>query len=53
MIHFAETSQAPPSYLILQHVERVVTPKLVPRNCLRYLKTALTMRAWELNLEYM
>ena len=24
MIHFAEISQAPPSYSILQHVERVV-----------------------------
>ena len=28
---------------ILQHIGRVATPKVVPRNCLRYLQTILIM----------
>ena len=39
--HFAEISHAPPTYSILQHIGRVATPKLAPRNCLRYLQTTL------------
>ena len=40
---YPEINQAPPPYSMLQHIERVVTPKLAPRNCLRYLQTALTI----------
>ena len=41
MVHFAETNQAPHSYSMLHHIERVATLKLAPRNVLRYLQTAL------------
>ena len=43
MVHFAEINQAPSPYSMLQHIGRVATPKLVPRNCLRYLQTTLKM----------
>ena len=43
MVPFAEVNQAPSCYLMLQHIGRVETPKLVPRNCLRYLQTTLIM----------
>ena len=43
MVHFAEINQAPPPYSMLQYIGRVATPKLVPRNCLRYLQTTLIM----------
>ena len=43
MVHFAEINQAPPPYSILQYIDRVATPKLVSRNCLRYLQTTLIM----------
>ena len=43
IVLFAELNQAPSLYLMLQHVGRVATPKLVPRNCLRYLQTTLIM----------
>ena len=38
MVHFAEINQAPPTYSVLQYIGRVASPKLVPRNCLRYLR---------------
>ena len=34
MVHFVEMNQ---SYSMLQDIGRVATPKLAPRNCLRYL----------------
>ena len=43
MVYFAEINQAPAPYSMLQHTGRVLTPKLVPRNCLRYLQTTLIM----------
>ena len=46
MIHFADINQAPSSYTMLQHIERVATTELVPRNCLRYLKTKLIIGGW-------
>ena len=43
MVHFAEINQAPSPYSMLQHIGKVATPKLAPRNCLRYLQTTLIM----------
>ena len=40
---FAEINQTPPPYSMLQHTGKVATPKLVPRNCLRYFQTTLIM----------
>ena len=37
MAHFAEISQAPAPYSMLQHIGRVATPKLLPRN--NFIKT--------------
>ena len=37
MVHFAEINQRPSPYSMLQHIDRVAIPKLVPRNCPRYL----------------
>ena len=37
MIHFAEINQLPSPYSMLQDIGRVATPKLIPRNCLRYI----------------
>ena len=56
MVHFAEISQSPPPYSMLQHIGhigRVATPKLVPRNCPRYLQTTLIMREGGLVSEFM
>ena len=39
MVHFAKINQVLLLYSMLQHIRRVTTPKLVPRNCLRYLQT--------------
>ena len=52
MVHFAEINQPPPSYSMLQYIGRVATPKLVSRNCLRYLQTTLIMGGgdWSQNL---
>ena len=52
MVHFAEMSMVPPPYSILHHVRGIATPGLVPRNCLRYLQTTLTMgeEDWSQNL---
>ena len=36
MVHFEEINQAPRPYSILKHIGGIATPKLVPRNCLRY-----------------
>ena len=53
MVHFAEINQAPPPSSILQYIGRVATPKLVPRNCLRYLQTTLIMGEGGLVSEFM
>lgn len=34
---FAEINQVPSPYSLLQHIGRVATTRLVPKNCLRYL----------------
>ena len=52
MTHFAEINQAPPTYLILQYIGRVATPKHVQRNCLRYLQTTLIVKGGGLVLEF-
>ena len=41
MVHFAEINQVPPPYSMLQDIGRVAIPKLVLRNCFRYLQTTL------------
>ena len=41
IVHFAEINQVTPSCSILQNTGKVVTPKLLPRNCLRCLQTTL------------
>ena len=43
MVHFAEINQVPSLYSMLQDIRRVATPKLVPRNCIRYLQITLIM----------
>ena len=53
MVHFAEINQPPPSYSMLQYIGRVATPKLVSRNCLRYLQTTLIMGGGGLVSEFM
>ena len=52
MVHFTEINQAPSQYPMLQFISRVATPKLVQRNCLRYLQTTLIMGDgdWSQNL---
>ena len=52
VVNFAEINQAPSPYSMLQHIGRVPTPKLVPRNCPRYLQTTLIIREgdWSQNL---
>ena len=47
MVHLAEINQAPSTYSMFRHIGRVATPKLVPRNCLRYLQTTLIMGGGE------
>ena len=47
MVHFVEIIQAPPPPL------KLATPKLVSRNCLRYLQTTLIMGGGELVSEFM
>ena len=53
MVHFAEINQSSQPYSMLQHIGRVATPKLVPRNCPRYLQTTLIMGGGGLVLESM
>ena len=53
MVHFAEINQVPSPYSMLQHIGRVVTPKIVPRNFARYLQTELIMGGGGLVLEFM
>ena len=53
MAHFAEINQDLPPYSMLQHIGRVATLKLVPRNCLRYLQTTLIMGEGGLVSEFM
>ena len=53
MIHFAGVNQAPSPYSMLQYIARVATPKLVSRNCLRYLQTSLIMGGGGLVTEFM
>ena len=43
-VHFGDVNQAPSTHLILQHIGKVATKKLVPINCLKYLQTALIIR---------
>ena len=52
MAHFAEMNQLFSPYSILQHIRRVVTPKLVPRTYLRCLQATLIMgeRDWSQSL---
>ena len=52
MVHFADTNQAPSPYSMLHDIVRVATPKLVPRNYLRYLQTTFIMGEgdWSQNL---
>ena len=53
MVHFPEINQAPSPYSMLQHIGRVATPKVVPRDYLRYLQTTLIMGGWGLVSEFM
>ena len=53
MVYFAEINLVPSSYLMLQHIGRVATRKLVPRNFLRYLHTILIMGGEGLVSEFM
>ena len=53
MAHFAEINQAPSSYSMLQYIGGVASPKLAPRNCLRYLQTTLIMEGEGLVSEFM
>ena len=53
MVHFVEINQASSPYSMLQHIGRVATLKLVPRNCLRYLQTTLIMGGESLVSEFM
>ena len=53
MFYFAEINQAHSSYSMLQHIGRVATPKLVPRDCLRYLQTKLIIGGGGLVSEFM
>ena len=50
MFHFAEINQAPSSYSVQQYIGRVLTPKLAPKNCVRYLETTWEERDWSKNL---
>ena len=53
-VHFSEMSQSPSlSYSMFQHNGRVATPKLVPRNCPRYLQATLIMGGGRLVSESM
>ena len=53
MVLFAEINQAPSPCSTLQHIDRAATPKLVPRNCLRYMQTTLIMEGVGLISEFM
>ena len=44
MVIFAEINQVLSPYSMFQDIGRVVTPKLVPRNCVRYLQATLIIR---------
>ena len=50
MVQFAEINQAPQPYSMLQHIGRVATLKLTPKNCLRYLQATLIIGWRELGL---
>ena len=52
-VPLCEINQAPSPYSLLQHIGRVATPNLVPRNCLRYLQTILIMERGGLVSEFM
>ena len=53
MVLFPDINQTTSPYSMLQHIGRVATPKLVPRNCLRYLQTTLIMGGGGLVSEFM
>ena len=42
-IFFSEINQAPSPYSMLQHIDKLATQKLVPRNCLRHWQTIRIM----------
>ena len=54
MVYLAEINHAPSFYSTLQCIGRVAIPKLVPRNCLRYLQTTLKIGGghWSQNVRY-
>ena len=52
MVHFAKINQAPSPNSMLQYIGSVAPPKLVPRNCLRYLQITLKMGGEELVSEF-
>ena len=53
LVHFAEINEAAALYWMLHYIGRVATLKVVPRNCLTYLKTTLIMGGRVLVLEFM
>ena len=50
MVLFTDLNQAPRPYLMLQHIGRVATLKLLPSNYFRYLQTTLIMKGGDLCL---
>ena len=48
---FVKTSQDHSLNSMLLHIGKVATSKLVPRNYLRYLETALEMKGWGIGLK--
>ena len=48
-----KNKSGPSPYSMLQYIGRVATPKLMPRNCLRYFKTTMIMGGGGLILEFM
>ena len=46
-------NQTPSPSSMLQHIGGAATPKLMPRNCLRYLQTTLIMGGGGLVSEFM
>ena len=53
MVHFVEINQALSHNSMLQHIGRIGTPNLVPRNCLGYLQKTLIMGGGRFVSEFM
>ena len=53
MVHFSEINQALSHYSMLQNISRAATPKLLQRNCLRYLQITSIMGGRGLVSEFM